>query len=165
MLESKSLETDSGTLTAFELLLSENAQCIYEDQNEVINMNYDLNENSEENLDSLILEADLFATDLDSSIDLVECCEEDREESCYDQDNSDTGSSGMLLYEGAPLTSPASHIMIMQFKICHNLTDQCLEDLLHLLKIHCPKPNHVPNSLCHFKKFFRESRYQIQYHY
>ena len=69
------------------------------------------------------------------------------------------------IYEDAPLSFSASHIIIMQFKICHNLTDQCLEDLLHILKIHCPKPNHVPNSLYHFKKIFRESRYQIKYHY
>ena len=162
--ESETLETDSGTSRTFELPLSENARCIYEDQNEIIN-NYDLNDNSEENLNPLILEADLFATDL--SGDLTEYCGEDLEESCHDQDNSriDTGSSDTLLYEGAPLTSPVSHIMIMQFKIRHNLTDQCLEDLLHLLKIHCPKPNHVPNSLYHFKKFFKESRYQIKYHY
>ena len=86
----------------------------------------------------------MFATDL--SGDLAEYCGEDLEESCHDQDNSriDTGSSGTLLYEGIPLTSPASYIMIMQFKICHNLTDQCLEDLLHLLKIHCPKPIMYP---------------------
>ena len=162
--EFKTLEIDNEISRRFELPLNEKSLCIDEDQNELIN-NYDLNDNSEENLDPLILEADLFATD--SSGDLVEYYEEDSEESCHDQDNSkiDTGSSVTLLYEDAPLTFSASHIIIMQFKICHNLTDQCLEDLLHILKIHCPKPNHVPNSLYHFKKFFRESRYQIKYHY
>ena len=44
--------------------------------------NYDLNDNSEENLNPLILEADLFATDL--SGDLTEYCGEDLEESCQE---------------------------------------------------------------------------------
>jgi len=126
--------------------------------------NYDLNDNFEDNSDPLILEAELFETG--------ECCDEDLEDLCHDAyegNRIDTGSSvtsnKILLYEGAPLTSPASNIMIMQFKMRHNLTDRSLEDLLHLLKIHCPKPNYVPNSIYHFKKFFRESRYEIKYHY
>ena len=113
----------------------------------------------------MILEAEFHGTESSAP---RECYDEDLEESCHDEGNSSTStvtSNEILLYEGAPLTSSASNIMIMQFKIRHNLTDQSLEDLLQLLKLHCPKPNHVPNSLYHFKKFFRESRYQIKYHY
>ena len=137
-------------------------------QNEAIVTNDHHSEPDNSESDPLVLEAELFATDHDVT---EEFCDEELEASCYDQDSSkiDQGSSvtsnDILLYAGASLTFSASNIMIMQFKMRHNLTDQSLTDLLNLLKIHCPKPNNVPNSIYHFKKFFRESKYQIKYHY
>ena len=79
-----------------------------------------------------------------------------------DAEHADVTSNDVLLYEGATLTLSANNIMIMQFKMCHNLTDQSLTDLLNLLKVHCPKPNHIPNTMYQFKKFFKDSMYQIK---
>ena len=149
---------------------SENAQlCSYDtfqseiDQNEAI-ITFSDNFDS----DPLILEAELFAADHDVA---EENCDEEFEVSSSDQDSSkidqesSATSNDMLLYTESSLTLSASNIMIMQYKMRHNLTDQSLIDLLNLLKIHCPKPNYVPSSIYHFKKFFRESKYQIKYHY
>ena len=69
------------------------------------------------------------------------------------------------LYDGAPLSEFTSSLMIMKFKMRHNLTDQCLADLLHLLRLHCPVPNHCPSSLYLFKKNFVETKFPINYHY
>ena len=135
--------------------------------NEEICSTYEFDDNYSFEANPLSLEAEFHGTELSES---RECYYEDLEDSCHGEGNSYTSiaasnEAALLLYEGAPLTSSASNILVMQFKVRHNLTDQSLEDLLRLLQLHCPKPNHVPNSLYHFKKFFRESRYQIKYHY
>lgn len=39
---------------------------------------------------------------------------------------TNNASTDIDLYNGAPLTVAASSIMIMQYKMCHNLTDQAL---------------------------------------
>ena len=69
-----------------------------------------------------------------------------------------------LLYDGAPLTVTASSIMIMQYKMCHNLTNQALADLLQLLQLHCPRPNQCIPSLYYFKEKFKD-RLSMKFHY
>ncbi len=70
-----------------------------------------------------------------------------------------------LLYDGAPLTVPASGVLIMQYKMRHKLTDESVADLLELLRLHCPTPNCCIPSMYHFKKQFRSLVRPIQFHY
>lgn len=69
------------------------------------------------------------------------------------------------LYDGASLNVSSSNILIMQYKMRHSLTDQALTDLLHLLSLHCPTPNHCAPSIYHFKKQFQGMKYPIIFHY
>lgn len=45
------------------------------------------------------------------------------------------------LYEGSLLTVPASNVLLYKFAMKHNLSNECLSDLLQLLKLHCLTPN------------------------
>lgn len=69
------------------------------------------------------------------------------------------------LYDGAPITLSSSNLLIMQYKMRHKLTDEGLADLLQLLKLHCPSPNHCLPSIYYFKKHFRDLDCPIQFHY
>ena len=70
------------------------------------------------------------------------------------------------LYDGASLSKSTSSLIIMKFKMRHNLTDQCLADLLQLLRLmHCPTPNNCVSSLYYFKKNFVEKKFPINFHY
>ena len=51
------------------------------------------------------------------------------------------------LYANSPITVAESSALIMQFKMRHHLSNECLSDLLHLLKLHCPTPNKCIKSL------------------
>lgn len=52
-----------------------------------------------------------------------------------DDDPSLAMNTDCPLYSGASLTESSSNILIMQYKRCHNLADQALADLLHLLRL------------------------------
>lgn len=87
------------------------------------------------------------------------------EDEPLDDDPSAAANTDSPLYSGASLTVPSSSNLIMQYKMRHSLTDQGLADLLHLLRLHCPTPNHCIPSLYLFKKPFREMKYPISFHY
>ena len=76
-----------------------------------------------------------------------------------------SGHAASVLYGGSSLTVPASSIMMMNLKIKHNLTDTCMEDVLKLIKFHCPTPNNCIRSVYLLKKNFQESKYPVIYHY
>lgn len=76
-----------------------------------------------------------------------------------------SGYSAGVLYEGSSLTVAASSIMMMNLKMKHNLTDTCMEDILKLIKFHCPTPNNCVRSVYLLKKNFQESKYPVIYHY
>ena len=52
----------------------------------------------------------------------------------YEEDFEESEPQGtfgdMPLYEGAPVTMVASLLLILNFSFCHNLTGECLSDLL-----------------------------------
>lgn len=58
------------------------------------------------------------------------------------------------VFEGCPLTTDVSNLLIMKYKMRHNLTRDALADLLKLLQLHLPVPNSLPSSLYHFNKQF-----------
>jgi len=74
-------------------------------------------------------------------------------------------SSSALLYEGADLTVGASSVLLLQFKMRHNLTQEALGDLVELVKLHCPSPNKCFQSLYLFKKQFSDHKLPVMLHY
>lgn len=76
-----------------------------------------------------------------------------------------SGHAASVFYEGSSLTVAASSIMMMNLKMKHNLTDTCIEDVLKLIKFHCPTPNNCVRSVYLLKKNFQESKYPVIYHY
>ncbi len=60
------------------------------------------------------------------------------------------------LYDNADVTICGAICAVMQFCTSNNLTYSAIEDLLKLLRIFCPSPNHLPKSLYSFKKFFEQ---------
>lgn len=80
---------------------------------------------------------------------------------------SSSEASGPLtsLYEGSSLTLASSSVLIIKYKMRHNLTQEALGDLLQLIKLHCPSPNRCPSSVYQFKKGFPDLNYPITMHY
>lgn len=56
------------------------------------------------------------------------------------------------LYPGAPLSIKASWLSIYQYAASNRLTDHATQQLLDLMRIHCPEPNSCPPSLHKLKK-------------
>ena len=106
-----------------------------------------------------VLEAELLG--FESSADEDEQLDDEQ----LDDDASAATNTDCPLYSGASLTVSSSNILIMQYKMRHNLTDQALADLLHLLRLHCPTPNHCVPSIYHFEKPFQRMKYPILFHY
>jgi hypothetical protein len=90
--------------------------------------------------------------------------EESDEAEEYSEEHTDECSSS-LLFEDSQLTLSASSILVMQYKTKHNLTNDALEDLLQLLRLHCPTPNICYRSLYLFKKQFLEMKLPFVLHY
>lgn len=68
------------------------------------------------------------------------------------------------LYDSSSLTSLASNVLIMEFKMCHNLSNEGLKDLLQLIHLHCPNPNECITSPYTFKKMFLTSSALFHYY-
>jgi len=80
-----------------------------------------------------------------------------RYESSDDELDDDTSSTvldetGQLLYDGSLLTVAASCVLIKKFALRHDLTKVAIGDLLQLIRMHCPQPNHCPTSVYRFNK-------------
>ena len=111
-----------------------------------------------------VLEAELLG--FESSADEDEQLDDEQlDDEQLDDDASAATNTDCPLYSGASLTVSSSNILIMQYKMRHNLTDQALADLLHLLRLHCPTPNHCVPSIYHFEKPFQRMKYPILFHY
>lgn len=72
---------------------------------------------------------------------------------------------GPLLYESASLTKKESIVLIMAFANRHKLTGAATNDLLKLVSLHCPTPNHCCCSLYLLRKKFQLPPNQLQFHY
>ncbi len=69
--------------------------------------------------------------------------------------------SSDLLYCGAPITTSKSWNAIMEFTIETSLTYRAVEKFIELLQLHCPKPNHLPNSFYKLKTFYEKQQQRI----
>ena len=93
--------------------------------------------------------------------------EEDPEvtENENDGDSETISQAQKPLFAGCPLTSDSSNLLIMQFKMRHNLTQEALADLLKLLQLHSPSPNHCLPSAYSFNKRFEGLKCPLRLHY
>ena len=73
--------------------------------------------------------------------------------------------AGQLLYDSSSLTVPASCLLIKKFALRHNLTQVAVGDLLQLIRLHCPPPNHCPTSVYQFNKVLGDLKQPSRYHY
>lgn len=80
-------------------------------------------------------------------------------------ENSDEDPEAESVFQGCPLSKSASNLLVLKYRIRHNLTLQATSDLLDLLRIHCPAPNTIPSSLHHFNGQFPTLNYQTTLHY
>lgn len=62
-----------------------------------------------------------------------------------------------MLYDGSQLTLESSSVLVMKFKSKHKLSNEGLQDLLHLIKLHCPTPNKCITSSYRFNNQFGEN--------
>ncbi len=68
------------------------------------------------------------------------------------------------LFPGCPLTQTSSSLLVMKFRLRHNLTQEALADLLKLIKLHCPAPNRCLSSVYKFDKKFALLKCTIEFH-
>lgn len=85
-------------------------------------------------------------------------------EAGYDMEGAGTAVEEPL-FLGCPLTAMSSSVLVMQFKMRHDLTQEALSDLLKLLSLHCPTPNHCLPSVYLFNKQFTTLESPVNHHY
>ena len=61
-----------------------------------------------------------------------------------------------LLYEGAPITVSASYLMLFFFVKKFNLTLEGFQELLDLVKCHCPQVNKCASFVYKLKRYFND---------
>ncbi len=67
------------------------------------------------------------------------------------------------LYEGSQLSVQQSSILIKKFTTRHNVSNEGLQDLLHLIKLHCPLPNKFSTSTYLFNQQFGKISVEFLY--
>ena len=68
------------------------------------------------------------------------------------------------IYHGASITVAQSAILILSFALRHNITGECLSDLLTLIAFHCIDANGIHKSLYRFRAFFSDLKAPLQFH-
>ena len=106
------------------------------------------------------------------SPDELQCSEDEErvplppdELQCLEDEEQELSSVPAHLCKGSSLSVSSSSVLIMKFKMRHNLTQEALADLLQLIKLHCPSPNQCSSSVYQFKKHFPDLNYPIVMHY
>ena len=60
------------------------------------------------------------------------------------------------LYENASVSVCGAYSAVMQLASRHKLSMSAIDDLLALLRLVCPEPNHLPSSLYKFRQYFQQ---------
>ena len=110
------------------------------------------------------LEAELLIPDSSNDITADIMPVEDVDTMVEENDNNTSINSGELLYAGSSLTTSSSSVLVLKYKLRHGLTEAALSDLLQLLRLHCPQPNHLPSSIYYYKKHFSDMQYPVIMH-
>ena len=73
--------------------------------------------------------------------------------------------SSERLYDASHLSRPVSHLLITKFARRHSLSSVAVQDLLTLVRLHCPSPNQCYWTLYEFNKETEDIHKIITYHY
>lgn len=68
-------------------------------------------------------------------------------------------------FADAPLTIVDNMLLILNLLLHHNVTMQCLADIITVINLHCALDGFKKNSLYKFKKFFALGKDRIQKHF
>ena len=107
---------------------------------------------------------------LDDDSSIIDDCVEPSPISSHElvSKNSETTAGNVSLdkplYDGSPITVTASNVLIMKLKMKHSLSNECVRDLLSLIKLHCPSPNNCVASLYKFTKIFGKCNTVLHFH-
>ena len=124
-------------------------------------------DSSDVDIDNVLEDADneyeIEDLDMDGASDVNEEGEDDIDE------HDSTFPNENHLYEGSRLTVSASCVLLMQLKLKHKLTNECVQDFLQLIELHCPSPNNCVTSTYKLNKELEkkqnECSWQIKEHY
>ena len=70
-----------------------------------------------------------------------------------------------LIYEGAQITNDESLLLTMAFALRHKISLAAVDDLLELLRIHCPEVNSMVPNISQFQQHFRKLNHPIKQHF
>ena len=70
-----------------------------------------------------------------------------------------------LLYEGTQITCSESLLLTMAFALRHKISLAAVDNLLELLRIHCPEVNLVVPNIAKFQEHFRKLNHPIKQHF
>lgn len=87
--------------------------------------------------------------------------EENLQESINDEKES---LEDKPIYHGAPISVAQSAILILSFALRHNLTGECLSDLLTLISLHCITTSFLHLSLYRFRSYFSTLKSPLVFH-
>ena len=73
-----------------------------------------------------------------------------------------SGLSMDPVYDGAPISTIASWVVIRDFSVSNSLTDTATQQLLDLIQAHLPQQNHCPRTVYKLKNHCRKSVSQDQ---
>lgn len=89
-----------------------------------------------------------------------------------DSATEDTCTAGLsttcttdLLDESAQITCSESLLLTMAFTVRHKISLAAVDDLLKLLRIHCPELNLVVPNIAKFQEHFRKLNHPIKQHF
>ena len=74
-------------------------------------------------------------------------------------------SSDIRLFTESRLTRSSSHLLITKYAARHTLSNVAIQDLLTLIKLHCPSPNMCFKTLYEFQRHSEDSQKTVTYHY
>ena len=80
-------------------------------------------------------------------------------------ENNNFAAAYAPLYRDAPLTIIDSMLLILSLLLHHNVTMQCLADIITVINLHCALDGLKKNSLYKFQKFFAFGNTPIQKHF
>ena len=89
--------------------------------------------------------------------------EEENEEA--ELENNYFADAHAPLYRDAPLTIIDSMLLILSLLLHHNVTMQCLADIIMVINLHCALDGLKKNSLYKFEKSFAFGKTRIQKHF
>lgn len=76
-----------------------------------------------------------------------------------------SSTTAELIYEGAQITYDESLLLTMAFALRHKISLAAVDDLLELLRIHCPKVNSMAQNISQFQQHFRKLNHPIKQHF